>query len=156
MKYTNIYVGIDPGQSGGIAYISGSTIPQANAVKMPATEKDMNAAIIHLKEISEGITCLIEKVHSFPGQGVASSFKFGMNYGLLRGMLIANKIPFNQVSPQKWQRALGLLKTSKDESKTSHKNRIKGKAQQLFPHLKVTLATADALMIAYYCKQENY
>ena len=44
---------------------------------------------------------------------------------------------------------------SKTESKTEWKNRLKGMAQQLYPDLKVTLATADALLIATYCKRKH-
>ena len=99
--------------------------------------------------------CMIEAVHSMPGQGVASSFKFGKNYGFLRGLLVANRVAFDQVSPQRWQKSLSLQKKSKEETKTQHKNNIKGKAQQLYPQLKVTLATADAIMLAVYCTMDK-
>lgn len=152
-----IYIGIDPGMSGGIAWIindNGSM--KGGAIKMPSTETDINNLLYELKHKGENVFCVLEQVHSFPGQGVASSFKFGKGYGVLRGVLVANKIPFADISPQKWQRSLNLLRTNKEESNTSHKNRIKGRAQQQFPETKVTLATSDALMIAYYCKQQNY
>jgi len=152
-----IYIGIDPGQSGGIAIIS----PTGNMSihKMPPTEHDTNVILekvaIYCAHHNSPPYCLIEGVHSFPGQGVSSSFKFGRNYGFLRGVLVANKIPFNEVSPQKWQKFFGLQKKSKEESKTVHKNRIKEKAQQLHPELKITLATSDAVIICEYCRQIN-
>jgi hypothetical protein len=50
------------------------------------------------------------------------------------------------VPPKKWQQALGLG-SAKDLTKTQWKNKLKNKAQQLYPQIKVTLATADALLI---------
>ena len=92
---------------------------------------------------------MIEKVHSMPKQGVKSSFTFGQGYGFLLGCLTALEIPFEYVTPQKWQRYLGCL--SKGD-----KNVTKQKAQELFPHLEITHATADALLIGEYLKRTHY
>ena len=88
----------------------------------------------------------IEHVHSMPGQGVASSFKFGQGFGHLEMALTAARIPFTYVTPQKWQKELGCL-TGGD------KNVSKSRAQQLFPHIKVTHAIADSLLITEYCRR---
>jgi len=130
-------IGIDPGASGGIALL-GST---ATAWKMPETERDLWELFQSLP--LENVFAYIELVHSMPRQGVASSFKFGKNYGLLRGMLIASCLPFDEVTPQRWQKLMGCLSRG-------DKNTTKAKAQQLFPSLKVTHAIADALLIAEY------
>jgi len=156
----DLFIGIDPGQSGGISWVErtiqdGRQVNFIYAEKMPATEHDVDVLFKKLRAKGMAIKCIIENVHSFPGQGVASSFKFGRNYGFLRGLLVANRIAFDQVSPQKWQKQLGLQKKSKEETKTFHKNNIKAKAQQLYPQLKVTLATADAIMLATYCSTQN-
>lgn len=137
------YIGIDPGASGGIAWIDVDSgyDPFVHVQKMPETEADTKELLSNI--LGSQVFCLIESVHSMPKQGVASSFKFGRNYGLLRGLLIGLGIPFDEVSPQKWQKAMGCL-THGD------KNVSKAKAQQLYPHLKITHATADALLIARY------
>jgi len=139
-------IGIDPGASGGIAWI---TDGKPCVEKMPDTLQD-------LWELIENITgalphkckAYLEQVHSMPGQGVASSFKFGQGYGALEMALTAAGIPFERVTPQKWQKALGCL--TKGE-----KNVSKRKAQELFPTMKVTHATADALLIAEYGRRNN-
>ncbi len=61
-------------------------------------------------------------------------------------MLIASRIPFEEVTPQKWQKTLSCLSRG-------DKNITKAKAQQLFPGLRVTHATADALLIAEYARR---
>lgn len=152
-----IYIGIDPGKNGGIACLhhlgtGRSAVPPAT--KMPETERDVWELVKHFCA-GAGDKAIIEKVSSRPDQGVASMFKFGMSYGSLRMALIAAAIPFDEVTPQKWQRELGLIRTNKNESNTDKKNRHKAKAQQLFPELKVTHAIADALLIAEYCRRVN-
>jgi len=132
-------MGIDPGWSGGVAVVSDRQAIAYGFTKM--TERDMYEAI---KSCAPGVDmCYIEKVHSMPKQGVASSFKFGHSYGFLRGVLTALNIPFTEVSPMKWQNALSC-RTGGD------KNITKAKAQQLYPSIKITHAIADALLIATY------
>ena len=131
------YIGIDPGKSGGIAIISEEG---AFAIKMPETEKDI---FDYLQDNSHECFCLIEQVHAMPGQGVTSMFNFGMGYGGLRMALIAANIPFETITPQKWQKALSC-QTKGD------KNVSKRRAQELYPELKITHAIADAILIAHY------
>jgi len=85
----------------------------------------------------------IEQVSSSPQMGVVSAFSFGRGYGNLEMALTAAGISFERVRPQVWQKALGCM-TKGD------KNVSKRKAQELFPDRKITHATADALLIAYY------
>jgi hypothetical protein len=75
--------------------------------------------------------------------GVKSAFTFGNGFGHLEMALTAAGIPFERVRPQVWQKALGCL-TKGD------KNITKRKAQEMFPGIKVTHATADSLLIAHY------
>jgi crossover junction endodeoxyribonuclease RuvC len=146
MKLT---IGIDPGASGGIAFIPDNNPAKAWAVKMPETLADLWDLLV--EQVSEDpdhrtLHACLEKVHSMPGQGVASSFKFGQGFGHLEMALTAAKIPFTYVTPQKWQKELGCL-TGGD------KNVSKSRAQQLFPHIKCTHAISDALLIAEYCRR---
>jgi hypothetical protein len=138
-------LGLDPGWSGGVALLDdfGSIAEYHGFSTMTESEiiEVMNRMVAHAS------VCYIEKVHSMPRQGVASSFKFGMIYGLLRG-LIVGRVRMIEITPQAWQKSLGCL-TKGD------KNISKAKAQQLFPGIKITHATADALLIAYYGYQKE-
>jgi len=152
----NIYIGIDPGQSGGIARIVSDGKPVV--WPMPVTTKDL-WEILHVGCIQPEYKTIvfIEKVHSMPGQGVASTFKFGVNYGKLLGMLAALSVRYEEIPPRTWQKGLGIPPRDKarNESKTAFKNRLKAKAQQLYPNIKFTLKTCDAMLIAEYCKRMN-
>jgi len=142
-------IGIDPGKSGGIA-LSG-IVENAECWPMPETERDTWELLrdIENEHCLTDAVALIEKVHAMPGQGVTSMFNFGMNYGMLRAFLVASEMPFEAVTPVKWQRYFGLLKKP-GETNTSKKNRHKALAQELFPTLTVTHKVADALLLARY------
>ena len=133
-------IGLDPGSCGAAVLLreDGST-DIARFDKL--TQTDIADA---LREWSQDACfAYLEKVHSMPKQGVASTFKFGLNYGFLIGCLTALKIPFEFVTPNTWQKALSC------QSK-GDKNVTKAKAQQLFPHLKIIHTIADALLIAEF------
>lgn len=108
---------------------------------------------------------IIELVHSMPGEGVASSHQFGFNSGLIEGFIIACHIPFEKKTPQTWMKFYGMKREivrengkevkEKSESKTDYKKRLRNKAEQLFPMVKMTNDIADALLIANFCKEVN-
>lgn len=146
MKY-EITIGIDPGANGGIAWIDYNG--KACVEKIPETLQDLWELLCDItsypKSSIDGRSykAYIEQVASSPQMGVVSAFSFGRGYGNLEMALTAAGIPFERVRPQVWQKALGCM-TKGD------KNVSKSKAQELFPDRKVTHATADALLIAYY------
>ena len=139
----SIAIGVDPGHSGAVVAIQDFQVIWA---KGSETEQDVSRFIRLWGGSGFPTFALIERVHSMPKQGVASSFKFGMSYGFLRGCLISLGIPFEEIAPQRWQRDMGCL-TKGD------KNVSKARAQQLFPKVKVTHAIADALLIAERCRR---
>lgn len=146
MKFT---IGIDPGMSGGIAALAGTL---EEVTKMPATDGDTVELLREYRETAANMgatmLCFVELVHSMPRQGVSSSFKFGRGYGALLGILAALQIPYELVTPQKWQKAMGCMTKG-------NKNVSKRKAQALFPSIKVTHAVADALLIARYGQHKD-
>jgi hypothetical protein len=147
---TDIYIGIDPGQSGGLAAIvSGS----AEAIPMPPTERDVWEWFCGWD--SSRCVAVIEWIHpAIQGVGKSSMSKLYGNYAQLRGYLIASKIRFEDEKTAKWCRALGIPPRTKTETRTLWKNRLKGKAQELFPQTTLTLKTADALLIAEFCRRK--
>jgi len=138
----NVFFGIDPGKSGSISAIWVDGEPCLKSCNLNQTEADV---FFWLNGFGSGRFAVLEKVHAMPKQGVTSSFSFGQSYGFLRGVLTALQIPFVEVSPQKWQKAMGCL-TKGD------KNVTKQAAQQRWPHLKITHANADSLLIAEYAR----
>jgi len=147
-----IYLGIDPGLNGGIAAIEklDTSLKILLVTKMPRTDKDIFTLLADLTDLKP-VAATIEKVHSMPGQGVASTFKFGKGFGGLLMALTGLGVPYEEVSPRRWQKALYFSPRKSTESKTAFKNRLKRKAQELYPDVNVTLAVSDALLIMTYC-----
>lgn len=136
-----IYLGIDPGKSGSIAAVWDNGEAYSSFAPGDGTEADIWDWLAGLD--LENARAVIEKVSSSPQMGVTSAFTFGRSYGFLRGVLAASKVPYVEVSPQRWQKAMECL-TKGD------KNVSKAKAQRLWPKLKITHRNADALLLAEY------
>jgi len=91
----------------------------------------------------------MERVGGYIGhaQPASSAFNFGHNAGFLLGVCMTLGLRVELVMPQKWQKPFSLGSSKACASKTEWKNKIKSLAERLFPNIKVTLATSDALMI---------
>lgn len=90
-----IFIGVDPGKSGGVAAINLGSIELGPIDVLP----------LLLKKYT-GCCLFVEHVHSFPGQGVSSSFSFGVELGKILGVASALGVPPILVSPMKWQGAI--------------------------------------------------
>ena len=143
-----IFIGIDPGKTGGISILSQLPI---DIFKMPATEADIVKVFQGCLRGTVMPKAIIEAQHAFPGMGAKPQWTFAQHYGFIRGVLVTLGIPFIEVSPQKWMAYFGF-KRLPNEDKKKHKIRILQKAQNLFPNSSVTLQTADSLMIAEYLR----
>lgn len=147
------FLSIDPGKQGGLAYCSGSTIRFSS---MPATELGLLELLrLWVTEPTEtkGVIELVSGYigHEDPG---SSMFEFGRSYGSCRTAMAAVGLEILEVRPQEWQKGLAIRPKSKTESKTQWKGRLKAVSKRLYPNLRVTLATADALLILEWLRRQ--
>ena len=143
-------IGIDPGASGGMAVFDASGGLKLYPFETPGDAVAVLQAMPACT-VSQRVVAYLERVGSMPGQGVASTFKFGTNYGGWQWALQALGIGFQLVGPRTWQKALGVQpRKQKVEPKSHHKRRLKDLAQKLYPQERLTLRTSDALLIAEY------
>jgi len=143
-------IGIDPGKNGGIVLLENSGYVASIGNFKLMTEMDVanwfNEELLQPYNAllpKDSVFAYLEKVHAIQPAGKVPNFKLGESFGMIKGILTALKIPFELVTPQKWQQAMGCM--SKGD-----KNITKAKAQQLFPDIKITHNIADALLIAEY------
>lgn len=160
-------IGIDPGQNGGIA--AKMLESEIKVYDMPQTSQKIYSLLKSITLEAENIEYVkiyIEKTGSFvSGNSGPAAVKFARHCGLLEGFLIALNYPFIEVSPGNWQKFfIGKQvypKIPKEiqgkerkrilaQRKRKRKNKIKNKAQELCPNLKITLKTADAVGILAY------
>jgi crossover junction endodeoxyribonuclease RuvC len=160
---SKIYIGIDPGKTGGVAAILEETVIVTPMI-LAGKDVDVGAMVdflvknIYLKSTAgkpcNAIAC-IEKVHSMPEQGVVSSFKFGFVTGVMHGIIRTLRIPLHTVTPQAWKKVI-LAGTLKD------KDAAIDFCRRVYPNVNL-LATersrvphsgiADALCIAKYAQE---
>lgn len=147
-------IAIDPGASGGFAWLDQDGHPQCCA--MPKTEGDVLELICELR-CQPQFAATVEQVSGFCGNGQPGSamFKFGRGFGFLLGCLMAHDFCVHLVQPRAWQKPLGLGTAASCETKNEWKNKLKAEAQRRYPSCHVTLATADALLILDYAVQQR-
>lgn len=147
-------VGIDPGLDGALARWNGEVLVVEDMPTL-AIGKGRVIDAYALARIIDDWCCPLERPHvawiefvaSSPQMGVASSFKFGEGYGLVKGVLAANFLTIETVTPPKWKRTMEV-RGDKDESRA--------KAAALFPRQSGLFARdrdhgrADAALIAVH------
>jgi hypothetical protein len=151
-----IFMGIDPGASGGWAIVTddGCLIRCGKLAEFHKLVRELSGP---------KYDCIVlEDVHSTPQMGVKSAYTFGYNVGIVRGHLDALKQSYRLVPPQTWQREYGLIikgrkmleKNGKRKS-DDKKKLTKAKAIAMYPHEKsrITHATADAILLAEYARR---
>ena len=147
-----LLIAIDPGASGGLAVSRDGGDPVV--MKMPDTPKDIYDLLSGLCHaagiIPDRLPCraIVEKVGMHrQGNNASASCKFARHCGHIEMALIALGIPFEEVTPQKWMKSLGVM----PKEKQARKNHIKDLMQRKHGNaIKVTLWSSDALGILHY------
>jgi crossover junction endodeoxyribonuclease RuvC len=148
MKTKNkAYAGIDPGLSGAVALLPDGELPQ---VEDWPGDPSAAADIIRDWSMENEIQLVaLEAVSSMPKQGVASTFKFGVNFGAWQGILSALGLPHLMPRPTEWQK--GLVRKSDG---ADPKARSLAVARRLFPGAELSKkkdhGRADALLLAWW------
>lgn len=155
---TRWYAGGDPGLAGAIAWVSHDA-REVHVVDVPLVEVKgkRHIALPVLAAIIKGMPRIemmgIEKVHSMPKQGVASSFNFGDSFGQLKGVVACAEIPYELITPQAWQKVMfaGMQKGAKDIGRL--------KAMEIYPNAAQHLMRkkdhnrGDAICIAEFIRR---
>lgn len=97
--------GIDPGVSGGLAFLFPDCPDRVIAEDLPAVCGRIDGCNLarRLRALAPGIA-IVEAVGAMPKQGIASTFKFGAALGSIRGVLEALEIPMHLVTPSTWKK----------------------------------------------------
>ena len=148
-----VFIGVDPGLNGALAALSAQG-QLLNAIMIPRGVKWLDeVAIRDWFTQWRDAEVAIENVHSMPGQGVASTFKFGLAAGFLRGVVRGLNLPYTLISPRVWQKPFDLPKGK--ENLTARKNMLMDLANAKWPgaiRLRRDRDIADALFIANHLR----
>jgi len=159
MSVPPVVIGIDPGFSGAIVAMTvhGDVLAVHN---MPVTEEgklrqpDGKALVeIFFNAGIERIALVaLELVHAMPKQGVSSSFRFGVNWGVVLGVLQALALPYELVTPQAWQKAM-YASQPRGRSKADVKKTTRAFVDRRWPCQAANEGQADALCIAEWARR---
>jgi crossover junction endodeoxyribonuclease RuvC len=138
-------VGIDPGLTGAIAWISNGRA--GGVVDMPVGDKTVDAAALAdiLRAINPDVV-VIEKTQAMPKNGSIASFSLGSSTGTAVGVATTLGHPVVRLRPGDWKKASGLTGKDKEASRFL--------ARELFPYMGHVLTRkkdadrAEALLIA--------
>lgn len=155
-------IGIDPGLSGGMAVydlyakklVEVRPLPVIEIKNGRYTDRNIDehafAEMIGIAvEAYEVELVVIEKVHSSPQMGVASAFKFGDNYGVVRTACTIYAPRVEYVTPQRWKARM-MLSFDKKQSLAMARKMF---GQDHFPKQKHE-GLAEAALIAFYAARD--
>jgi crossover junction endodeoxyribonuclease RuvC len=153
-----IVLGIDPGAVS--AAWAAITDTHVNCGDVPVADRMVDAngfanlvsAMVEAPTGLGAIVAVIEKVNAFPAQGVSSSFRFGMGYGIIHGVLAALAVQRVDVAPGLWKRHFRL---------GPDKEQARALALRRFPMLALPLGRkrdagrAEAVLMALWWQEQG-
>ena len=141
-----VTIAIDPGAKGGVAfhnerdgiYEADNLYPLANLMN----------TITMLRSDDFKLQMVIEDIPPFTGNIIPGSraFKMGVSYGMLQGLALGERIPCFKITPRDWQKTLPGVKGLKGNER---KKVLKDICVRLYPNLKPTLSTCDAILMLH-------
>jgi crossover junction endodeoxyribonuclease RuvC len=145
---SKLYLGIDPGITGAWALIDKNL-----HVECLGDFEQRNG--IGTESGRGNIMAVIEEAQAMPGQGVSSTFKYGVNFGRWLEWLDTWAIPHRRIRPSAWKKAVcdGGPRKGKDGKEYSLEL-----ARRLFPgaadslKMKKDHNRAEALLLSYYAR----
>lgn len=157
-----LFIGIDNGKKGGIAIIDEN---QQVVLLMPiplisAGGKDqydistLNKVFNDLPDPM--VFACLEKAYTLPLNGCKQNFVTGYQFGIIEAILTSNKVSYEVVSAQTWQKDIFMGQTVEDTKQASILF-----CKKKWPDIELKVGTkdsdglSDALCMAVYCFRKN-
>jgi crossover junction endodeoxyribonuclease RuvC len=155
-------IGIDPGKTGAVACLTTNEngTGTLDVWDMPINENTgdpcphtLDLILKDCRQPGSTVHAYVEKVASRPGQGVVSTFNFGVGFGIVLAAVAIRQIAMTLVPPATWK---PRLKIRSGGTKTQKKHKAMERASELLPHcetlwpLKKHDGRAEAALIALY------
>lgn len=171
------YLGIDVGGKGFITLCKPDGEYEFFSIEAH-TPREIDDFLKGVKSNYQQLFCAMEEIHAIFGSAAKATFSFGEINGLLKGLLIANSIPFELVQPKKWQDEIWgfsdkvfetkVVKTKdgsfKQQKRINTKQTSFNAAARLFPSIDLRKSQrsknlddnkCDSLLICEYARRKN-
>lgn len=142
-------IGIDPGMTGAIAYVRAGKL--LDVADMPVVAGAISTALLtQMVRMHTVDWAAVERVHSMPRQGVATTFKFGVATGMAVAAAGGLLVPMEEPTPNVWKKSFNL---------DADKEKARLLALKLFPDRaelfknKKDHGRAEAALIALWCER---
>jgi hypothetical protein len=144
-----IIAGVDNGFTGAITLMDVDRRRIIESLEMPIVKNLKNE--INEKEVREilfqSAHVFVEKAQVMPKQGISSSGRYMMSYGIIRGICVGLGTPYTLVTPQRWKNVM-MADMPKEKGASILA------ALRLFPDLSLPRKKdhnrADSILIAAY------
>jgi hypothetical protein len=163
----NVFVGIDPGVSGGIAVMHGWTIDiidmpvfEVRKGKRKKKEYDIRAIVDFFNQFGNicQFSVAIEKTQPLPrGKSIQATYGLSRCQGIFEGVLTALGISYEVVHSKDWHKHFRITKAKGD-----YKDQAVLLAEKLFPTAELRGprggkkdGRADSLLIAEFIRRKN-
>ena len=175
-----IVIGIDPGSLGFLSCIMPNgniEFKSINESSVDVLNKTLCGWVNQASAYEWGIIVVMEQVHAIFGSSAKATFSFGEIFGVLKGLIMANNIPYHLVQPKEWQSVIWVnsdivatikeVQTKKGVVKRKEINTKKtsmNAAKRLFPSIdfrrnvrckNIDDNKVDSLLIAEYGRRKN-
>lgn len=120
-------VGIDPGVTGGIALLAEGGALRFTVPMPVADSRVIGRDVVSILNSATPHVVVIEDTQPMPKNGSISSFKLGLNTGIVIGVVQAMNLPMIRLRPADWKKAMHLTGKDKDASR--------GLATELWPSM---------------------
>ena len=158
---TELVLGIDPGLDGGLVMYSKESRNVVAFSPMPTRashrqgKREVDAVALSewvetcLATAPDLTTCYLEQVSGRPGQ--TGQFQFGVNFGVVMGVVQSWNIDVELIPANKWKAAYNLHR-GPEETTYAWKQRSIDMAKKIFPHTNFNKSDgiAEAALIAFY------
>lgn len=147
----NLYLGIDPGESGSLVFVTRDQLPITQIPLNLEPQALIDRATPYLKRTITGVR---ERVGYIAGDGGKGSFTFGRSAGKLDILLslpgISQHIDLKLVTPTAWRTRLSIPTVARGGTKAYLKKYADKLLHNLHPDsdFKITLRNSDAFLLA--------
>lgn len=161
-------IAIDPGEKGFVSVYNDGEFQFFSIL-----DNDREALAAFINSFSDPFidaVAVMEEVHAVFGSSAKSTFSFGEIFGFLKGLLIANSIPYHLVQPKSWQGEIWIQEDKVFRYKHDGKKMVDTKrtslaaARRLFPNLDLKRTPkckipddnkVDSILICEYARRKN-
>lgn len=156
-----IYIGIDPGKSGGLARIT--LDGRVDYTNMPETVRFVQSwvgaqrpAHVALEVQDPRPTFWFDRATLKWKQSILKStcLLYGQYRELYAYLTTLDGVTVHEVRPKEWQKGLSIRAREKGESESQWKQRLRAEAQRRAGGQFIPLKVADAVLMAYYLRSK--